>query len=167
MPSQAAASREEGEQGHDLCSRCRLCPGQTSSCCSGRVVRGIMTVLDVTTTMQAGAAPTPPVRPVVGSRMPAEDWKERTWQKAEYLFLRDFLLFFFPASFSAGLSHGLLQLLYLPALDAHRSDKHSAAGSNRLCHPMRESSQKSSLNSDTGLTISSGHQRSAKQPECK
>lgn len=53
-----------------------------------------MTVLDVTTTRQAGAAPTPPVRPVVGSQMPAEDWKERTWQKAEYLFLRDFLLFF-------------------------------------------------------------------------
>lgn len=87
-----------------------------------------MTVLDVTTTRQAGAAPTPPVRPVVGSQMPA-DWKERTWQKAEYLFLRDFLLFL-PASFSAGLSHSLLQLFYLPALDAHQSDKHSAAGSS-------------------------------------
>lgn len=76
MQSQAAALGEEGEQGHDLCSRCRLCPGQTSSRCCGRVVRGITT-----------------------------GW--------------DFLLFFSPASFSAGLSHGLLQLLYLPALGVH------------------------------------------------
>lgn len=48
-------------------------------------------------------------------------WKQRSLQKAENLVFRDLLpplspLFFSLASFSAGLSHGLLQLLYLLTL---------------------------------------------------
>lgn len=169
MQSQAAALREEaGEQGHDLCSRCRLCPGQTSSRCHGRAVRAIATGLDVTTARRAGAAPTPPVHRVVSSSMPAEDWKQRTWQKAENLFLRDFLpfFFFFPSI--------LLCWSVLPSpatlLSPHFGcalERRSAAGSSSLCHPMRETRQISGLNSYAGLTIAWGHQCGTKQPAWK
>ncbi|KAM6196034.1 uncharacterized protein WM294_009591 isoform 1-T2 [Sarcoramphus papa] len=170
MQSQAAALREEaGEQGHDLCSRCRLCPGQTSSRCHGRAVRAITTGLDVTTARRAGAAPAPPVHRVVSSPMPAEDWMQRTWQKAENLFLREFLPFFF-------FQHP--SVLVCPTVSCNSSisplwvcirttSSRSAAGSSSLCHPMRESRQKSGLDSYAGLTIAWGHQCGTKQPAWK